>query len=136
MPQKPKKSRLSSDPVKRAAQLANLRPGANTTKGAGRRGGVPKGTPRTGFIPKDYKKPERFTSTCRLCAEVFTSSEERAAWCSGACRTEARRLEAILAGKANRGRYETLAHRLAAVSGTGALATAVAAAERIRELGS
>lgn len=62
-------------------------------------------------------------------------SEERAAWCSGACKTEARRIEAILAGTVNRGRYESLADRLAAVRETGgALSTTIATAKRIREL--
>lgn len=125
---------LSQDPERQAAQLANLRPGGNTVQGPARRGGVPKGTPRTGRIPKGYKIARVVSCTCRLCGVTFQAANANGAWCSKGCKQEAYRLIAILEGRPSRGReYPSVADRFAAsYSRTGALTRMLQRVKRIR----
>lgn len=116
---------LSGDPAKRAAQFANLVPGANRTRGSERRGGRPKGSARVGGTPRGYVAPRAHRCSCRLCGRAFTAASANAAWCGGACKNEARRLERILAGQDPK--FATLADRIAGAR-NGAFARILAAA--------
>lgn len=81
---------------------------------------------------KGSKCARRYPRTCRLCGEDFMAAMPVQRYCSPACRMEAHRLSAVLAGDGGQG-FESVAHRLAAVhTSSSAAGRTLDAANRIR----
>ncbi|MBO0767536.1 MAG: hypothetical protein J2O48_02505 [Solirubrobacterales bacterium] len=96
---------LSEDPVLRARQLANLKPGINA--GENWRGGIKPG----------YTFAVHYQLHCVVCGGMFDAKKRDQRFCSVACRAEAKLIRDILAGKKRD--YRSLAQRFAVEARTG-----------------